>query len=181
MTKRIAISKRVRFEVFKRDTFTCQYCGETPPSVILHVDHIHPVAMGGTHDIDNLVTSCSTCNLGKSDVPLSIVPKTLAERAAEVIEREEQIRGYNEVLRARAERLEDECWQVARLLEKDPKLNSYSRANLLSIKRFIERLPLQVVLDAAEVTNANWPWPGDRHFRYFCGVCWNRIREQENG
>ena len=178
---RIAISKRVRFEVFKRDAFTCQYCGATPPKVILHLDHIHPVSLGGANDGDNLVTSCQACNLGKSDVPLSSVPKTLEDRAVEVAEREEQIRGYNEVLRARAERIEDECWQVARILERDPELRSYGRADLLSIKRFIERLPLQDVLDAAEVTNANWPQSGGRHFRYFCGVCWNKIREQENG
>lgn len=44
---RKAISKKTRFEVFKRDRFTCQYCGATPPGVLLHIDHIHPVAEGG--------------------------------------------------------------------------------------------------------------------------------------
>lgn len=38
--KRIAISKRVRFDVFKRDSFKCQYCGKSAPDVILEVDHI---------------------------------------------------------------------------------------------------------------------------------------------
>lgn len=50
MTKRKAISKKIRFEVFKRDSFTCQYCGEKAPDVILHVDHIDPVAKGGGKD-----------------------------------------------------------------------------------------------------------------------------------
>lgn len=67
MNKRKAISKKNRFEVFKRDSFTCQYCGKMPPDAILHVDHIKPVAKGGTNNILNLVTSCSDCNLGKSD------------------------------------------------------------------------------------------------------------------
>ena len=40
---RKAISKKLRFEVFKRDSFTCQYCGKSAPDVILHVDHILPV------------------------------------------------------------------------------------------------------------------------------------------
>ena len=62
------ISTRTRFEVFKRDGFTCQYCGGKPPAAILHIDHITPVSAGGTNDLANLVTSCKDCNLGKSDV-----------------------------------------------------------------------------------------------------------------
>ena len=65
MSKRKSISKKLRFEVFKRDNFKCQYCGKSAPDVILHVDHIFPVKEGGTNDILNLITSCSDCNLGK--------------------------------------------------------------------------------------------------------------------
>jgi hypothetical protein len=54
-------------EVFKRDSFTCQYCGKSAPTVILHVDHIKPHSKGGSDDIINLITSCRDCNLGKSD------------------------------------------------------------------------------------------------------------------
>jgi len=60
-----SISKRLRFEVFKRDDFTCQYCGAQPPKVVLEVDHMHPVAEGGTGDAENLITSCDKCNRGK--------------------------------------------------------------------------------------------------------------------
>lgn len=68
--KRPHISKSIRFEVFKRDSFTCQYCGRAAPEVILHLDHINPVAGGGDSDILNLVTSCEDCNLGKGAKPL---------------------------------------------------------------------------------------------------------------
>ncbi|MDX9715516.1 MAG: HNH endonuclease [Dissulfurispiraceae bacterium] len=68
---RKAIPKRVRFEVFKRDSFKCQYCGATGPNVLLQIDHIKAVAKGGTNDIMNLVTSCESCNSGKSDKLLS--------------------------------------------------------------------------------------------------------------
>lgn len=68
---RQAIRKSVRFEVLKRDSFTCQYCGQKAPDVVLEVDHITPVADGGTNDILNLVTSCRECNAGKSDRRLS--------------------------------------------------------------------------------------------------------------
>lgn len=67
----MAVKKSVRFEVFKRDKFTCQYCGRSAPDVVLHADHIHPVSEGGEDDILNLVTSCQDCNLGKSNRILS--------------------------------------------------------------------------------------------------------------
>lgn len=63
--KRKGISQRIRFEVFKRDSFTCQYCGAKAPDVVLHVDHINPVARGGENDLLNLITSCIDCNFGK--------------------------------------------------------------------------------------------------------------------
>jgi HNH endonuclease len=69
-TNRKAISKTLRFEVFKRDSFKCQYCGAEAPNVLLHIDHIKPVAEGGTNELTNLITSCMPCNLGKRDVPL---------------------------------------------------------------------------------------------------------------
>ena len=69
-TPRKAISKTLRFEVFKRDSFKCQYCGAEAPNVLLHIDHINAVANGGTNELMNLITSCMPCNLGKRDVPL---------------------------------------------------------------------------------------------------------------
>jgi HNH endonuclease len=59
------LSKKVRFGVFKRDSFTCQYCGAAAPNVQLHIDHITPVSDGGGDDPDNLVTACAACNFGK--------------------------------------------------------------------------------------------------------------------
>lgn len=70
-TKRVPLSQKTRFEVFKRDSFKCQYCGKSAPDVVLHVDHIKPVAKGGTNDIFNLITSCAGCNSGKGARQLS--------------------------------------------------------------------------------------------------------------
>ena len=71
MSDRKSISKKLRFEVFKRDSFTCQYCGKSAPEVILEVDHIKPVSKGGTDEMLNLITSCRDCNRGKTNVELS--------------------------------------------------------------------------------------------------------------
>ena len=51
----MAVRKKDRFEVFKRDSFTCQYCGKSAPDVILQIDHIVPVSKDGTDDIVNLL------------------------------------------------------------------------------------------------------------------------------
>lgn len=91
--KRKSLSKKTRFEVFKRDSFTCQYCGRSAPEVVLQVDHIKPVAKGGTNDIMNLVTSCFDCNQGKKDRELSdnsVISKQQAQIAM-INEKREQL------------------------------------------------------------------------------------------
>lgn len=62
-----SLSKKLRFEILKRDEFKCRYCGRTEADgVKLHVDHVIAVALGGRNDPDNLATACADCNLGKA-------------------------------------------------------------------------------------------------------------------
>lgn len=93
MSDRKPLTKAIRFEVFKRDHFTCQYCGRKSPEVILEVDHIVPVAEGGTNDIINLVTSCRDCNRGKGKRKLDDNAAVLKQRAELELmaERQEQV------------------------------------------------------------------------------------------
>lgn len=175
MSERKPISKRVRFEVFKRDGFVCQYCGAHPPTAVLHVDHIHPVAKGGDGGIDNLITACETCNLGKGARLLSVAPESLSDKAARIAEAEEQLAGYNAVIRAKRERLEDEAWEVVEALTGE---TSIARDRLQSIKMFIDKPGIGEVLDAAEIARAAGRWWSDsKVFKYFCGVCWNKISD----
>lgn len=53
----------LRSQIFARDNYTCQYCGERGGE--LECDHIYPVALGGTDDAGNLTTACRTCNRSK--------------------------------------------------------------------------------------------------------------------
>lgn len=94
MTKRKNLSKSVRFEVFKRDSFKCQYCGKSAPDVVLEVDHIIPVSKGGDNDISNLITACFDCNRGKRD-------KKLTDKQSAKLQKEEL-----DKLNARREQLE---------------------------------------------------------------------------
>lgn len=81
-TERIPLSKRERFAIFDRDQFVCRYCGKSPPSVRLVVDHVIPVSRGGTNATENLITSCQECNQGKGPRPLSDGLSTIELRKA---------------------------------------------------------------------------------------------------
>ncbi len=75
---------KLRFEAFKRDNFTCQYCGRTAQdSVRLVADHIIPRSKGGKDNLNNLITACEECNLGKSDVVLKKHQEKKFKRIAE--------------------------------------------------------------------------------------------------
>lgn len=184
LSTRKPLSKRVRFEVFKRDGFRCSYCGRHPPDVLLEVDHIIPVCEGGDDVDDNLTSACFDCNRGKAGIPLSSVPKSLPEKAAEVAEREEQLAGYRAVMKARADRIDQDAFDVAAiLLFKAPGEEfRVDRRWLVSIKKFIGLLPLHEIEEAAELACANAPIGSDyRRFLYFCKVCWNKIKGEGDG
>jgi len=53
----------IRIEVFKRDNYTCAYCGAR--GVQLECDHVIPVSRGGCNKLSNLVTACKPCNRSK--------------------------------------------------------------------------------------------------------------------
>lgn len=63
--ERIPLTRKQRFEILRRDNFTCQYCGRKPPEVTLEVDHKVSVYNGGSNHPSNLITSCLDCNRGK--------------------------------------------------------------------------------------------------------------------
>jgi len=85
-TRRKPISPKLRALVLSRDGSRCLMCGAKAGDlgVTLEVDHVVPVADGGTDDLDNLATLCQPCNRGKSSLRLrdyrllSLVPDDIA-------------------------------------------------------------------------------------------------------
>jgi 5-methylcytosine-specific restriction endonuclease McrA len=63
-TAAVSFSRR---NVFKRDHWTCQYCGVQPGGEELTIDHVVPRSQGGTSTWDNCVLSCIDCNHRKAD------------------------------------------------------------------------------------------------------------------
>lgn len=178
----MAVSTRTRFEIFKRDKFTCQYCGRTPPAVVLHCDHIHPTSKGGDDEASNLLTSCMDCNLGKSNVELNEprIPKVTPPE--EIVERREQLEAYNALL---MEQREHEDWLIDRVGAAWFGEDLTFADNIpwrISARNFVRKLPLAEILESVEISHARWSAPNsERQFRYFCGVCWNKIKQSEGG
>lgn len=61
---RVAFSRR---NVYRRDGFQCQYCGERPALSRLTIDHVIPRSRGGATSWDNCVAACVPCNAGKAN------------------------------------------------------------------------------------------------------------------
>ncbi len=66
--ERKIMNDEIRYNVLKRDNYTCQICGaKASDGVKLHVDHIIPITRGGKTVMSNLQTLCERCNVGKSN------------------------------------------------------------------------------------------------------------------
>src|SRR5262249_32748917 len=149
---------RARFEVFKRDRFTCQYCGRKPPAVILTIDHVLAQSRGGPDDPVNLVTACEDCNSGKSDVPLCSVPPTTQEQMQRRQEVREQVEAFDAFLAEEREREDDAIETVALrwygiMSEGEPEW-TFGDERRTSCRTFVRRLPLQRILEAVEIAAA---------------------------
>lgn len=154
MTARKAISKRVRFEVLKRDAFTCQYCGKSAPDVILHIDHIKPVSKGGNNGIMNLVTSCQSCNSGKSNVELSDDSAVMKQQKqmSDMAEKHEQIKlmiEWRESIEDSEELLVQSVAQFITNLMVDKAPNEHGT---MIIRKAVKKHGYQAVLDSVNDT-----------------------------
>lgn len=167
----MTVSKRTRYEVLKRDNFTCRYCRETEGKIV--VDHVIPVALGGTDDPDNLVAACHDCNAGKAstsptegtveDVKNSDAKWADAIKRAAAIKAGEDAQ-FDEYLAVFAN-----AWPSYRTKNLPHDYASTLRA------LYEAGLPAEKIKYAAGVAIST-PAAADR-FRYFCGVCWRQVRE----
>lgn len=173
----MAVSKRLRFEVLRRDNHSCRYCGGTAPDVVLTVDHVVPVALGGTDDASNLVAACKDCNSGKaaSSASDSIIADVDADAlrwsAAMVKATEIALRERDEM--NKIEQAVFDCFGD-KLMEYLP--NDW----YLTVQRLAA-----AGLHTHELTDAAYIAINARHvtihnmWRYFCGVCWKKVSERQ--
>ena len=178
----MAVSSMKRFEIFKRDGFKCQYCGRTPPAVILEVDHIVPVKSGGSSDEENLLTSCFDCNRGKVSRKLTTTaPDAVIVRATETRERVKQLKAMQnhqlkiEELQEQSVKRIINTWidvfPPSRRQPLPPELSSKVRSFLK-----LESLSESEIKDAIYIVYGKAKYWVRDNFNYFCGVCWRKIR-----
>lgn len=165
MSKRKSLSKSVRFEVFKRDSFTCQYCGKKAPDTILHIDHINPVSKGGDNEVINLVTSCEACNLGKSDRLLSDSTSIEKQRAQleELNVRREQLEmmlAWRDSLRE----LNNETVEiVVEHIESYMSGFSVNDTGRQSIGKWLKRFSVEEIFSATDISSDRLPQSPDHN------------------
>jgi hypothetical protein len=177
---RKAVSRRVRFEVLRRDNHTCRYCGASAPNVALTVDHVVPSALGGSDDPSNLVTACRDCNAGKgSTSPDERVVAEVDELAVKYAAAFEQA---SEMRRAKAaterEVAEDFYVEAHKMWPHDDWLPGDWDTSIIRLAG--AGLELEAMLAYVSVAVCAMNIPPRRMFRYFCGCCWNEVsRRQE--
>lgn len=184
--KRKGIKKSVRFEVLKRDSFTCQYCGAKAPDVLLEVDHIIPVAEGGTDDVINLITSCRDCNRGKGKRQLtddSVITKQRKQLddMNELREQTEMLIQWKHELMNQLERqvdaIQDEMITIGYV---DGELTDWARAK---VKEWLKQFGYLRVSEAVEISYNTYVvrknWKEYYAFQKIGGICWNKQHQQE--
>lgn len=176
----MALSRRLRFEILRRDGYTCRYCGAKAPDATLTVDHVIPVTLGGGDEPNNLVTACRDCNAGKSS---SSADQALVEDVdaaallfAKALEKAAAIRRRDRAAIDSAITAFDDEWRAWTTPIPGGDREPIQRPDdwRMSVERFIalglttEEL-LGYVHDAMTTPNARNP------FRLFCSKAWNEL------
>jgi hypothetical protein len=175
MATRESISKKTRFDVFKRDGFQCQYCGSTPPSVVLEIDHIHPVSKGGKGIIDNLLTSCFDCNRGKAAGLVTLVPQSVTDKAIVLAERMEQLKAFEKLQKSQRKKQEKDIDNIERMFQEHFENNWFTPSFRETVRTFLKSLTVMDLLVAMLTSCGRMP-DKNRAIKYFCGICWNKIK-----
>lgn len=177
MAKRKNISKTMRFEVFKRDGFTCQYCGRHAPDVLLEIDHIKPVADGGDNSILNLITSCRDCNRGKGKRKLteSVEVGKQFNQLKELEERRQQaemmLEWREELMRYQERQIDILCREFCG----DDSGICVNSSGRLKLKLYIKKYGFDEVLYAVQIARSKYGLDDPAFaFDKIGGICYNR-------
>ncbi len=176
----MAVGKKLRFEILKRDGFTCRYCGRRPPEVILNVDHVLAVSKGGGDEPINLIASCWECNSGKSDADISseVIPPQPPRKSDSDLQKLRE--AHDKITEQRGRNWQwtsdfIETWkQLSGENPYEPDIDSQMRD---SLKCFLKKMTPAEITEALQITFESSKVKDSNRFRYFCGVCWRMIKK----
>lgn len=168
------VTKRTRYEVLRRDNHTCRYCGGTAPDIVLTVDHVTPVALGGSDEPTNLVTACRDCNAGKSstspDAPLVADVAQDALKWRDAIEKAAALMSADTEARAKVNGEFFNLWQET---HRDWPLPPDWPETLDTLRS--RGLPESEIHDAFWIMQGKQGMVTSQRWRYFCGICWRKL------
>lgn len=174
------ISKKVRFEIFKRDGFQCQYCGKTPPEIVLEVDHIQPRKRKGKDNEENLITACFDCNRGKGCRDLKIAPDSIVRKKEILKERALQLTGLYKLQEKIQSSIQENIIKLSikweRLSQNEKELTDHGK---MQLKNLLRKFTAYEIDEAMEIS---WGKPyveSDEKFSYMCGVLYTKKRQRE--
>jgi len=178
----VAIPRRLRFEVLRRDGYRCRYCGATAEDTALTIDHVLPEALGGLTEAANLATACAACNSGKSSVapdqPIIEEVAHDAERWTRAIEVVAKWRGEHHQLIADAVEAFDLAWEgwsigSGKSKRSIPRPSDWET----QVVRFLELgLPPAAVVRFVNIAMEAQHVHATETWTYFCGCCWREVR-----
>ncbi len=183
----MAVSKRLRYEVLRRDGFTCRYCGAKAPDVELTVDHVTPTALGGTDDPTNLVACCRPCNSGKAST--SPDAPVVADVEADALRWAQAVKAALHVIQARNVQIDealdafDDAWTGWTYgCSKCRKRHPCARPSdwRQSVETMLDAgLTVDILKQAVRIAMRKQSVEPDETWRYFCGVAWKTLREAQ--
>lgn len=163
----MAVTKRTRFEVLRRDNYTCRYCHSADRP--LTVDHVLPVALGGADTADNLVAACRDCNHGKASTGPG--EATVAQVDADAVRWAAAVRRASgeaaEVRAALLRALDPIAAEFGRFLPADW---TATAANWLR-----DGLTAEEARECVSIAVCTTSVPRDAIFPYACGVARNKL------
>lgn len=176
----MSLSKKLRFKIFTRDGFTCQYCGRNPidHEVVLEVDHSLSKKDKGTNDEDNLVTSCFDCNRGKSKSSIILSKKIdIKQKLKNAKDQLEQVKGMSKLVKLKRE------IDSSKLEWVDDFVGCYSESLQVKMKKIVKKelgygTEISVLQECMEITFDKF-CDQDNFYtndfaKYFYGVLRNR-------
>lgn len=173
------ISKKLRFLIFKRDDFTCQYCGNHPPKVILELDHIKPISKGGDNSEDNLITACFNCNRGKSNELLEEKIPQIDNKKKILKEKEDQLKEYNNILKRKRIRIQNDIDLIQKHFSDHFETYTFTAKFRIDIEQsFLSKLACEEIIKSIKSAILKHPNDPQACLRYFCGINWKKIRQQ---
>jgi HNH endonuclease len=173
----MAVSKRLRYEILRRDNNTCRYCGQSAPDVKLTVDHVVPTALGGSDDPSNLVAACKDCNAGKSaSAPDAAIVADVDEKAVRWSQAMHRVLEQREAelakQRARTQQFEEHWLRYRSQGQPVPRPANWKS----SVLQFLAGgLDDEFLRDAVDTAMGTTKVNTDSVWRYFCGICWREL------